>query len=140
MNMQKTIQERNKSLDELEQKLRDSELEKQKSEKLAQTLKNELEPLRGQKDSLEEKLKTVTKDLELVTSGEFDANVFFCFRQKSRQRLEWKPAIWCITSCDHTWEKQSVTLVLALLKRQLSGVLNPQRETLKNSTWFSTSV
>ena len=86
--MQKTIQERNKSLDELEQKLRDSELEKQKSEKLAQTLKNELEPLRGQKGSLEEKLKTVTKDLELVTSGEFDANVFFCFRKKNRQRLE----------------------------------------------------
>ncbi|XP_067050248.1 kinesin-like protein KIF20B [Acropora muricata] len=68
MNMQKTIQERNKSVDELEQKLRDSELEKQKAEELTGTLKIELQPLRGQVVSLKDRLQAVTKDLELVTS------------------------------------------------------------------------
>ena len=72
MNMQKTIQERNKTVDELEQKLRDSELEKQKAEELTGTLKIELQPLRGQVVSLKDRLQAVTKDLELVTSGKFE--------------------------------------------------------------------
>ena len=74
MNMQKTIQERNKSVDELEQKLRDLELEKQKAEELTGTLKTELQPLRGQVVSLKDRLQAVTKDLELVTSGKFEGD------------------------------------------------------------------
>ena len=72
--MQKTIQERNQSVDELEQKLRNSELEKQKAEELAGTLKIELQPLRGQVVSLKDRLQGVTKHLELVTSSEFEGD------------------------------------------------------------------
>lgn len=67
--MQKTIQERNKSVDELEQKLRDAGLEQQKSKENSQTLKNQLESLREQKVSLEEKLGAMKKDMEIVTTG-----------------------------------------------------------------------
>ena len=67
--MQKTIQERNKSVDELELKLRAADLEQQKSKDLTQVLKNQLESLRDQKGSLEDKLEALTKDMKIVTSG-----------------------------------------------------------------------
>lgn len=67
--MQKTIQERNKSVDDLELKLRTADLEQQKSKDLTQVLKNQLESLREQKGSLEEKLEALTKDMKIVTSG-----------------------------------------------------------------------
>lgn len=70
--MQKTIQERNKSVDELEQKLRDAGLEQQKSKENSQTLKNQLESLREQKVSLEEKLEAMKKDMEIVTTGNLE--------------------------------------------------------------------
>ena len=67
--MQKTIQERNKSVDELELKLRAADLAQQKSKDLTQVLKNQLESLRDQKGSLEDKLEALTKDMKIVTSG-----------------------------------------------------------------------
>lgn len=70
--MQKTIQERNKSVDELEQKLRDAGLEHQKSKENSQTLKNQLESLREQKVSLDEKLEAMKKDMEIVTTGNLE--------------------------------------------------------------------
>ena len=67
--MQKTIQERNKSVDELEAELRATNLEQQKSKNLTQVLKEKLESLREQKGSLERKLEALTKDMKIVTSG-----------------------------------------------------------------------
>ena len=73
MSMQKTIEERNKSIDKLDQKLRDANMEanteQQKWKELSQSLTNQLESLRQQKGVLEGKLEVMTKKMELVTSG-----------------------------------------------------------------------
>ena len=69
MSMQKTIQERNKSVDELEEKLHATDFELQKSKDLTQVLKNQLESLREQKGAMEDKLEALTKDMDIVTSG-----------------------------------------------------------------------
>lgn len=80
MSMQKTIEERNKTIDEQEQKLREASLKQGKSEELNQTvteqLKTEQEKSKEQIRTLTDQLKSLREEksslegrLRLVTSG-----------------------------------------------------------------------
>lgn len=80
--MQKTIEERNKTIDEQEQKLREANLKQGKSKEQNQTitdqLKSEQEKSKEQIRTLTEQLKAIRKEkssleerLRLVTSGIF---------------------------------------------------------------------
>ena len=67
MSMQKTIQERNHSVDELEEKLRAANWENQRMKERTTTLTKEVELLTEQKGSLEGRL-------ELLSSGMYNKN------------------------------------------------------------------
>ena len=67
--MQKTIEERNRTLDTLEKTLGDSSLELEKSKERTISQNDQLKKLNQEKRSLEDRLDTLTKKLELLTSG-----------------------------------------------------------------------
>ena len=67
--MQKIIEERNRTLDTLEKTLGDSSLELEKSKERTISQNDQLKKLNQEKRSLEDRLDTLTKKLELLTSG-----------------------------------------------------------------------